>query len=190
MIYWQLFLSFLQIGLFSFGGGYAAMPLIQDQVVTQHAWLTMTEFTDLITISQMTPGPIAVNSATFVGIRLAGIPGALTATLGCILPSCILVTVIAKLYLKYRQMAALQTVLNTLRPAVVAMIAGAGVSILMSSLWAEGVQRALATVQWDMAAIFVGCLVLLRKTKWNPIAVMALGGVVKVLLGLPALFQK
>ena len=90
MIYLQLFLSFLQIGLFSFGGGYAAMPLIQDQVVTRYGWLSMAEFTDLITISQMTPGPIAVNSATFVGIRIAGIPGALVATFGCILPSCIL----------------------------------------------------------------------------------------------------
>ena len=70
MIYLQLFLSFLQVGLFSIGGGYAAMPLIQSQVVTQHAWLTMGEFTDLITIAEMTPGPIAINSATFVGIRL------------------------------------------------------------------------------------------------------------------------
>ena len=77
MIYLQLFLSFFQIGLLSFGGGYAAMPLIQGQVVQGHGWLSMSEFTDLITISQMTPGPIAVNSATFVGIKIAGIPGAL-----------------------------------------------------------------------------------------------------------------
>ena len=90
MIYLQLFLSFLQIGLFSFGGGYAAMPLIQGQVVTLHGWLSMSEFTDLITISQMTPGPIAVNSATFVGMKIAGIPGAVVATAGCILPSCII----------------------------------------------------------------------------------------------------
>ena len=76
MIYIQLFFSFLQVGLFSFGGGYAAMPLIQGQVVTMHQWLSMSEFTDLITISQMTPGPIAVNSATFVGIKVAGLPGA------------------------------------------------------------------------------------------------------------------
>ena len=81
MIYLQLFLSFFQIGLFSFGGGYAAMPLIQGQAVQGHGWLSMSEFTDLITISQMTPGPIAVNSATFVGIKIAGIPGALVATL-------------------------------------------------------------------------------------------------------------
>ena len=114
MIYLELFLSFLQIGLFSFGGGYAAMPLIQGQVVNGHHWLSMTEFTDLITISQMTPGPIAVNSATFVGIRIAGIPGALVATLGCILPSCLIVTLIASFYLKYRNLSVFQSVLATL----------------------------------------------------------------------------
>ena len=84
MIYLQLFLSFLQVGMFSVGGGYAAMPLIQSQVVEQHGWLTMQEFTDLITIAEMTPGPIAVNSATFVGLRIAQAPGAIIATLGCI----------------------------------------------------------------------------------------------------------
>ena len=89
MIYLQLFLSFLQIGALSFGGGYAAMPLIQAQIVTQHSWLTMSEFTDLVTIAEMTPGPIAVNSATFVGTKIAGVPGALAATAGCILPACI-----------------------------------------------------------------------------------------------------
>ena len=77
MIYIQLFLSFLQVGLFSFGGGYAALPLIQSQIVDAHRWLDVKEFTDLITLSQMTPGPIAINSATFVGIKVAGVPGAL-----------------------------------------------------------------------------------------------------------------
>ncbi len=104
MIYIQLFLSFLQIGLFSFGGGYAAMPLIQNQVVDTYHWLSMTEFTDLITISQMTPGPIAINSATFVGMKIADIPGAVIATLGCILPSCILVTILAYVYIKYKHL--------------------------------------------------------------------------------------
>lgn len=123
MIYLQLFLSFLQIGAFSFGGGYAAMPLIQSQVVDHHGWLTMQEFTDLITISQMTPGPIAVNSATFVGIQIAGPLGALVATLGCILPSCIFVTALAYIYMKYRKMSLLQGILGSLRPAVVSLIA-------------------------------------------------------------------
>ena len=76
MIYLYLFVSFLQVGMFSFGGGYAAMPLIQEQVVTIHHWLDISEFTDLVTISQMTPGPISINAATFVGIKVAGIPGA------------------------------------------------------------------------------------------------------------------
>ena len=156
MIYFQLFLSFFQIGLFSFGGGYAAMPLIQGQVVQGHGWLSMSEFTDLITISQMTPGPIAVNSATFVGIKIAGIPGALAATFGCILPSCILVTLLAKLYLKYREMAMLQGILRSLRPAVVAMIGSAGISILVTAFWSsEGdtVIR-LAQTNWSLVVIF------------------------------------
>ena len=92
MIYLQLFLSFLQVGMFSVGGGYAAMPLIQSQVVEQHGWLTMQEFTDLITIAEMTPGPIAVNSATFVGLRIAQVPGAIIATLGCITPALFFVS--------------------------------------------------------------------------------------------------
>ena len=163
-----------------FGGGYAAMPLIQGQVVTAHKWLSMSEFTDLITISQMTPGPIAVNSATFVGIKIAGIPGALVATFGCILPSCIIVTVIAKLYLKYRNMAMLQGVLNSLRPAVVAMIASAGISILITAFWGNAAAIALAGTKWSLVVIFVVCIVLLRKIKMNPIWVMVLAGVMKV----------
>ena len=103
MILLQLFWSFLQIGLFSFGGGYAAMPLIQAQIVTQHGWLGMAEFTDLVTISQMTPGPIAINAATFVGLRVAGVSGALAATVGCMLPSCVLVTLLARLFAIYRR---------------------------------------------------------------------------------------
>ena len=135
MMYLQLFLSFLQIGALSFGGGYAAMPLIEAQIVTTHGWLTMTEFANLVTIAEMTPGPIAVNAATFVGTKIAGVPGALAATAGCILPACILVTLIAKLYLKYRNLSVLQSVLGSLRPAVVAMIASAGVTILLNAFW-------------------------------------------------------
>ena len=143
MIYLQLFLSFLQIGAFSFGGGYAAMPLIQNQVVQLHPWLSQSEFTDLITISQMTPGPIAVNSATFVGTRIAGVPGALAATIGCVLPSCILVTILAKIYLKYRSLSLLQGILKSLRPAVIAMIAAAGVSILVTAFWGNDISSSI-----------------------------------------------
>ena len=184
MIYLELFWSFLQIGLFSFGGGYAAMPLIQGQVVTDHGWLSMTEFTDLITISQMTPGPIAINSATFVGIKIAGIPGALVATIGCILPSCIIVTLVAKLYLKYRNMAVLQGILNSLRPAVVAMIASAGISILITAFWGNEAAVILSQTNWVMVLIFAGCIVLLKKFRMNPIWVMILAGVVNTAVSL------
>ena len=112
---WQLFLSFMQVGMFSIGGGYAAMPFIRSQVVSLHGWLTMSEFTDLVTIAEMTPGPIAVNAATFVGNRLAGFTGAIVATMGCILPSCLIVSLLAYLYRKYRQMDMLQNVLTCLR---------------------------------------------------------------------------
>lgn len=91
----DLFLCFVQVGLFSIGGGYAAMPMIQAKAVEYYHWLTMSEFTDLMTIAEMTPGPITVNSATFVGIRMAGIPGALVATMGCILPSLIIVSLLS-----------------------------------------------------------------------------------------------
>lgn len=181
MIYLELFLSFLQIGAFSFGGGYAAMPLIQDQIVTKHGWLDMAEFTDLITISQMTPGPIAINSATFVGIKIAGVTGALVATIGSILPSCIIVTLLARLYLRYRNLELLQRVLTTLRPAVVAMIASAGISILITAFWGSDVIISLPDTDLIMVGIFIICFLLLRRTKLSPIAVMVLGGVLKLL---------
>lgn len=134
MIHLELFWSFFQIGLFSIGGGYAAMPLIQHQVVELHPWLTLEQFSDIITISQMTPGPIAINSATFVGLQLGGLPGALVATAGCVLPSCIIVLTLAYVYYRYRGLSMVQGVLAGLRPAVVAMIASAGVTLVNLSL--------------------------------------------------------
>ena len=179
MIYLQLFVSFLQVGMFSFGGGYAALPLIQGQIITTHEWLSMSEFTDLITISQMTPGPIAINAATFVGEKIAGIPGALCATAGYILPSCIIVTMIAKIYLKWRNVEVFQGVLGSLRPAVVAMIASAGISILITALWGNDI-ISFAGTNWILAVIFVICIFLIQKVKMNPVWVMLLAGVMKV----------
>ena len=173
MIYLQLFLSFLQIGALSFGGGYAAMPLIQAQIVTEHQWLSMSEFTDLVTIAEMTPGPIAVNSATFVGTKIAGVPGALVATAGCILPACILVTLIAKLYLKYRNIAVLQSVLGSLRPAVV---------ILRNAFWSGAIR--LSGTNWNMVALFAAAFLLLRRTKLSPILVMLLAGAANLVISL------
>ena len=97
----KLFFAFLQVGLFSVGGGYAAIPLIQAQVVNIHGLMTMEEFTDLITIAEMTPGPISINASTFVGTRLAGPFGAVICTLGCIIPSFVICLTLAHFYYKY-----------------------------------------------------------------------------------------
>ena len=180
MILWQLFLSFLQIGLFSIGGGYAAMPLIQAQVVEAHGWLTMSEFVDLVTIAEMTPGPIAVNSATFVGIRIAGLPGAAAATFGCILPSLFIVSLLAWVYRKYRKLSLLQSVLGSLRPAVVALIASAGVGILLTVVFGDG---GIENVQVVGLCLFAAAFFVLRKFKLNPILVMTLCGVAGLVIG-------
>lgn len=180
MIYLQLFLSFFQIGAFSFGGGYAALPLIQDQVVTLHGWLSLGEFTDLITISQMTPGPIAINSATFVGTKIAGVFGALAATMGCIMPSCIIVSAIAYFYFKYKDLSVIQGVLSALRPAVVAMIASAGLTILISAFFGEEGIIAVESLKLQTVAIFGIAIILLRFMRMNPILVMVLSGVMEI----------
>src|SRR5690554_2670040 len=112
MIYLEVFLSFLQIGLFSIGGGYVSLSLIQNQVVDTHKWLSLNEFVDVISIAEMTPGPIAVNSATFVGIKIAGIGGAIIATFGCLLPSFIIMLLFAFLYQKYKKLTVMQGILK------------------------------------------------------------------------------
>ncbi len=180
MIYLKLFFSFLKIGMFSVGGGYAAMPLIQSEVVSGHGWLSMGEFTDLITIAEMTPGPIAVNSATFVGIRIAGVPGAFAATFGCIFPSCIIVSLLAFIYRKYKNVSVLQNILAGLRPAVVALIAGAGISLLRA-VGEAPLQP--ANMNWVGLGLFAAALFILRKWKWNPILVMLLCGIANLGIG-------
>lgn len=183
MIYLKLFLSFLQVGLFSIGGGYAAIPLIQNQVVVTHGWLSMNEFTDLITIAEMTPGPIAVNSATFVGVRIAGIGGAVIATFGCILPSCIIVSALAYIYFRYKNMSLLQAILASLRPVVVALIASAGLSILQLVVF-HGKPISLKSADLLGAGIFLAAFLLLRKQKTNPILLMLCCGFIRLFIHL------
>ena len=169
MIYLELFWSFFQVGLFSIGGGYAAMPLIQNQVVDIHPWLTMTGFADIITIAEMTPGPIAVNAATFVGIQVAGLPGALIATIGCIFPSCVIVMALAYVYYRFRGLSVMQGILAGLRPAVIAMIASAGISLLCMALYRQRTFPAdLGSMDLIALAIFLMGFFVLRKWKPRP----------------------
>lgn len=186
MILLEIFISFFQIGLFSIGGGYAALPLIEHQVLEVHSWLTLTEFADLLTISQMTPGPIALNASTFVGTKVAGIPGAIIATIGCVTPSCIIVLALSYFYFKYKNLSSIQGILRGLRPAVVSLIASAGLSILMLAvIKSEGVDI------WNMsfedlnfisiALVAIGVFVL-RKYKLDPILVMLATGVIGIFI--------
>lgn len=175
----QLFISFFQVGLFSVGGGYAAVPLIQDQIVDSFHWLTVREFSDLLTIAEMTPGPIAVNSATFVGTRIAGFPGALIATLGCILPSLLLVSALGVAYHKYGRLYAVQTVLATMRPAVAALIASAFLTILLNVVFVS--EPAGQKVDVLATVLFVGALVAIRIRKKNAILTMLACGVLYTL---------
>ena len=165
MIYLKLFLSFLQVGVFSIGGGYAAIPIIQSQVVDSNHWLSMGEF----------------NSATFVGIRIAGIPGAIVATLGCILPACIIVSVLAMVYRKFSGTAAISDVLSTLRPVVIALITAAGLSMLQTALFGNRSVR-IQNIEWISVILFGAAFFMLRIRKWNPILVMCLCGVASLII--------
>lgn len=185
MIYLKLLLSFIEIGLFSIGGGYAAIPLIQEEVVTRHGWLTMSQFADIATIAEMTPGPIAINSATFVGIRVAGIPGAIVASLGCILPSSIIVLSLAFLYYKYRELTLVSGILSGLRPTVVATIASAALAIMaLAFCQLSSFLDFSSTSSFDFIAIsiFVVAFLILRIKKPDPIKVMIGSGLVGLIL--------
>jgi len=184
-MYLQLFWSFIQIGLFSFGGGYAALPLIQHQVVSVHGWLTIQEFADVVTISQMTPGPIALNAASFVGTQLLGIPGAIVATVGNVIPSLVIVLSLAWFYFRYRKLTVIQGMLYGLRPAVVALIASAGLSILFLALFGDSkIPESFQEVSWFAVIFFVLGFVVMRMRKLNPILVILGSGVIVVLLQL------
>jgi chromate transporter len=184
MIYWELFWSFVQVGAFCVGGGYASMPLIQAQVIEQHGWLTMQEFVDIFTISQMTPGPIGINAATFVGTKVAGLPGAIAATAGFVFPSIIIVLLLTKLFFKYGNVAAVRGILNGLRPAVVALICSAGMSFIFLALWNTEAVPADFTKADLIGCIVLPLAVLAMRRKMSVIRVLCFSGCLGLILGI------
>ena len=173
----QLFISFATVGLFCVGGGYASMPLIQAEVIDKHAWLTMNEFVDIFTLSQMTPGPIGINAATFVGSKVAGIPGSLAATAGFVFPSVFIVLFLGYLYYKYGDVAAVRGILNGLRPAVVALIGSAGVNFILLAFW-DKEKLPIDVGQTDLIAVLIFVLALVaQKKKMGTIKLLASSGV-------------
>ena len=183
MIYWELFWSFVQVGAFCVGGGYASMPLIQEQVIERHGWLTLQQFIDIFTISQMTPGPIGINAATFVGTKVAGLPGAIAATAGFVFPSIIIVLILAKLFFKYGDIGPIRGILNGLRPAVGALICSAGVGFILLALWNT------ETLPQDFTKVdLIGCIVLpislwCIRNKMSVIKLLCFSGALGLILG-------
>lgn len=182
---WTLFVSFIQVGLFSVGGGYAAIPLIQEQIVHTHHLMTMAEFTDLITIAEMTPGPISINSATFVGQRVYGTVGALVCTIGAIIPAFVICLTLAYFYYKYKNFSGVQVVLGALRPAVVALIASAGASILVLALFnTEFTGIRMSQFRGLELVLFLAAFYILRKKKPSAVSMILGTGVIGTILQL------
>lgn len=176
----RLFFAFFQIGLFSIGGGYAIIPMISEQVVQSQHWLSAQEFTDIITISQMTPGPLAVNTSTFVGMRVAGIPGALCATIGCICMGVCIAYGIYHIFQRFSSSCVFMEVLKGLKAGSLGLIMAAAAIIVSLAFFKEG-RIAMEAIQIPAVFIFLIILFISRKWKMNPIALMMLSGVVGIL---------
>ncbi len=168
MIFLQLFYTFFQIGLFGFGGGYAMLSMIQGEVVTRYGWLTAQEFTDIVAISQMTPGPIGINCATYVGyITTGSVFGSIIATFAVILPSFVLMLLISRFFLAYQKHPLVEAVFKGLRPAVVGLLASAALVLMTKDNFGSPTE--------DTYSFIVSCIIFLvafigtRKFKVNPI---------------------
>ncbi len=172
MLYVQLFLTFLKIGLFGFGGGYAMISLIQTEVVVRHGWLSAAQFADIIAISQVTPGPIAINSATYIGYTATGsVWGSALATLGVCAPSLVLMLVAARFYLRMKDNPYVAQVMRALRPVVVGLILAAALLLLTPENF----------IDWKSFVIF-GAVLIAALRKVNPILLIVLSGLVGWLL--------
>lgn len=182
MIFLQLFYTFFKIGLFGFGGGYAMISMIQGEVVTRHEWLSSNEFTDIIAISQMTPGPIGINSATYVGYsavvnagysHAVGILGSTIATVSVVLPSFILMVLISKFFLKYQKHPIIASVFEGLRPGVVGLLAAAAL-VLMN-------RENFGTYNWQILTsiiLFASTFIASYRYKVNPILLIVICGII------------
>ncbi|GMG95519.1 chromate transporter [Tepidimicrobium xylanilyticum] len=162
----KLFISFFKIGLFSFGGGYAMLPLIKEEVIETRGWLTNAEFIDIVAISEMTPGPIAINSATFLGYRVSGFLGSVVATLAVVLPSFIIMSLIFHFVSRFKDSPYSDWFFTGIRPIVLGLIASAAVSVALDAFI-------------DIKSIFIalGIFYLVAFKKLNPIIAIVLAGI-------------
>ena len=176
MTLFQLFLSYLKIGFFGFGGGYAMLSLIHSEVVVSHQWLTNSEFSDIVAISQMTPGPIAINSATYIGYEVAGFWGSVVATVAVSLPALTLMLLITIFFLRLRNNRYVKGVVAGMRPVVIGMIASAALLLIFPAS-SEG-----ASFIDGWSWVIFGTTLVASARKVNPILLIVISGVVGIIL--------
>ena len=183
MILLTLFLTFLEIGAFTFGGGYAMLPLIKEKVL-EHGWLELSELVDFIAVSESTPGPFAINMATYVGRVTGGVLGSICATLGVVLPSFVIILIVAKCYERFKESSLVKGMMTGLRPAVIGMIGSALISVGATVFFPSEVSfSVLATPDfWVYLATFALCAVLAFKKK-HPILIIVLSAVIGIAFG-------
>ena len=175
----SIFLAFIRVGTMTFGGAYAAIPLVEKEVVEVNAWMSYREFVNLLALDELTPGPIMINSATFVGMRIAGIPGAIAASLGCVLPGCLVSFRLMWVYRKYKEVKVLSDILLTLKCMAVALIASTFVNMVINTVFME-----FTGFNTFMAVLGVISFIVLRKYKLNPIIVMVACGSINLIASL------
>lgn len=183
MLVIQLFLIFVKIGFITIGGGYAMLPLIQNELVS-HNWLSVAEFVDILAVSEMTPGPIAVNSATFVGFRIAGIPGAIAATTGVAMPSVLLIILAVTLVFRFESHPLNKVIFYFVRPIVAGLLAYAALLVAQTALAISGTAgiSSWMNIDWRSAVIFSISLAVVLKIKLNPIWVILSAALVGMLI--------
>lgn len=185
MMLLKMLFSFFKIGLFTIGGGYAMIPLIREELVS-NGWMTSVEIADIIAIAKMTPGPFAVNTATFAGMKIYGVAGAVTCTLGVILPSLIITAIVARFFFAYNRHKMVQGALSGIRPVVVALIAYAVWTVASTTIFQEeairqGFMAAIKSVDIRSIVILLTALLLLFKAKAHPILVIAVSGALSII---------
>ena len=179
----DIFLSFIKIGLFAFGGAYAVIPLIEEEMVMNTKWMSFKEFSDLVAIDELTPGPIIINSSTFIGMKLAGIPGAVIATLSCIVPGCLIALLLISLYRKYKQIPIISEAVKVLKCMSVALIFSVLIKMFMNTVFIEE-NYSLSSFNYLSLVLVVVSFIFLRKYKLNPLIVMLGCGFITLLISM------
>ncbi len=183
MIYLELFITFLKIGAFTFGGGYAMLPLIQEQVAA-HGWLTREELVNFIAVSESTPGPFAVNVSTYVGMETGGLPGAFCATFGVVLPSFIIILTVAKFYEQFQSSRVIKGCMSGLKPAVIGLIASAVVSTGETVFFPGGITLpVLPDFAFICSLVIFLIMLILALKKMHPILIIVLSGILGIAAG-------